>query len=239
MLSIIIPAYNEEKRLGDRLDRIDEYLDKKKINNEIIVVVDKSKDGTFELVKEYSKKHKNIRYLYNPKKSGKGFAVKRGILDSKGDLVLFTDADNSTSINELDKFLELIKKHDIVIGSRALKKSVVKKKLISRIILGSLGNTLLRLFLINKIRDTQCGFKLFKGDIARRLFSLSRINGFGFDFEIVFLAQKSRYNLLEYPVEWVHCEDTKVTWQSHFQTLGELAEIKLNNFLGKYRRRVR
>ena len=235
MLSIIIPACNEEKRIPETLNRIIKYLKEKKIANEIIIVVDKSKDKTLEVIQGYSKKFKNIRYIYNPKKQGKGHAVKKGILSSKGNLVLFTDADISTPITELDRFLPKIKENDIVIGSRAHKHSKIKKKLISRVIIGTMGNILLRLFLIKKIRDTQCGFKLFKGNVARELFSLSRINGFGFDFEIIFLAQKKRYKIIECPVNWTYCTDTKVTWQSHFKTLSELFEIKLNHLLGKYK----
>jgi len=235
MLSIIIPAYNEEKRIPETLNRIIRYLKEKNIGNEIIVVVDKSKDKTLEVIQMYSKKFKNIRYIYNPKKQGKGHAVKKGILSSKGNLVLFTDADTSTPITELDRFLPMINETDIVIGSRAHKHSNIKKKLMSRVILGNLGNVLLRLFLIKKIRDTQCGFKLFKGNVARELFSLSRINGFGFDFEIVFLAQKKRYKIIESPVNWSHCDDSLVTWQSHFKTLSELFEIKINYWLGKYK----
>ena len=235
MLSIIIPAYNEEKRIPETLNRILHYLKRKKINNEIIVVVDKSKDKTLEVVQKYSKKFKNIKYIYNPGKCGKGYALKKGILSSKGSLVLFTDADTSTPITELGKFLPKIGESDIVIGSRAHKESNVRRKLISRVILGNLGNFLLRLFLIKRIRDTQCGFKLFKGNIARELFSLSRINGFGFDFEIIFLAQKKKYKIRECPVNWTYCDDTKVTWQSHFKTLSELFEIKFNQWSGKYK----
>ena len=235
MLSIIIPAYNEEKRIPETLNRILQYLKERKISNEIIVVIDKGKDNTLEVIKDYSKNFKNIRYIYNSKKYGKGYAIKKGILSSKGNLVLFTDADTSTPITELDKFLPKIKESDIVIGSREHKDSNVRKKLISRVILGNLGNLLLRLFLIKKIKDTQCGFKLFKGNIARELFSLSRINGFGFDFEIIFLAQKKKYRIRECPVNWTYCEDTKVTWQSHFKTLSELFEIKLNQWSGKYK----
>ena len=234
MISIIIPAYNEEKRLPEALNRTLIYLKKRKLKNEIIIVADKSKDRTLEVVKDYSKRCKNIRYIYNPKKQGKGYAIKKGILASKGSLVLFTDADTSTPITELDKFIPAIKNCDIVIGSREHKDSIVKEKLISRVILGNLGNILLRLLLIRKIKDTQCGFKLFKGNIARNLFSLSRINGFGFDFEVIFLAQKSGYKIKEMPVNWTYCEGTKVTWQSHFVTLRELFEIKLNQLLGKY-----
>jgi dolichyl-phosphate beta-glucosyltransferase len=135
----------------------------------------------------------------------------------------------------LDKFLPKIKNYDIVIGSREHKDSDVRNKLISRVILGNLGNLLLRLFLIKTIRDTQCGFKLFNGNIARELFSLSRINGFGFDFEVIFLAQKKKYRIMECPVNWAYCDDTKVTWQSHFKTLSELFEIKLNQWSGKYK----
>jgi len=235
MLSIIIPAYNEEKRLPEALNSILNYLENKKIKNEIIIVADKSKDKTLDVVRQYTKKFKNVNYIYNPKKQGKGYAVRKGILASKGSLVLFVDADTSTPITELDKFLPKIKTYDIVIGSREHKDSDVKKKLISRVVLGNMGNILLRIFLIKRIRDTQCGFKLFKGNIARELFSLSRIKGFGFDFEIIFLAQKQRYEIKEMPVNWVYCEGTKVTWQSHFKTLSELFEIRINYLLGKYR----
>jgi dolichyl-phosphate beta-glucosyltransferase len=235
MLSIIIPAYNEEKRLPEALDRTLKYLKNRKIKNEIIIVADKSKDRTLDVVQEYTKKFKNVCCIYNPKKQGKGHAVRKGILDSKGSLVLFIDADTSTPITELDKFLPKIKNYDIVIGSREHKDSDVKKKLISRVVLGNMGNILLRIFLIKRVRDTQCGFKLFRGNIARELFSLSRINGFGFDFEIIFLAQKKKYKIKEMPVNWVYCEGTKVTWQSHFKTLSELFKIKLNHLLGKYK----
>lgn len=186
------------------------------------------------MVKDYSKRYKNIRYVYNPKKQGKGYAIKKGVLASKGSLVLFADADTSTPITELDNFMPQINGYDIIIGSREHKDSVVKKKLVSRVILGNLGNVLLRLLLIRKIKDTQCGFKLFNGYIARKLFSLSRIRGFGFDFEVLFLAQKNGYKIKEMPVNWTYCEGTKVTWQSHFATLKELFEIKLNQLLGKY-----
>ncbi|MDP6600023.1 MAG: glycosyltransferase family 2 protein [Candidatus Woesearchaeota archaeon] len=235
MLSIIIPAYNEEKRLPEALDRTLKYLKNRKIKNEIIIVADKSKDRTLDVVQEYTKKFKNVCCIYNPKKQGKGHAVRKGILASKGSLVLFIDADTSTPITELDKFLPKIKNYDIVIGSREHKDSDVRNKLISRVILGNLGNLLLRLFLIKTIRDTQCGFKLFNGNIARELFSLSRINGFGFDFEIIFLAQKKKYRIMECPVNWAYCDDTKVTWQSHFKTLSELFEIKMNQWSGKYK----
>jgi len=129
MISIIIPAYNEEKRIPEALNKILKYLKERKMKNEIIVVVDKGKDRTLEVIQRYSKKYKNIKYIYNPKKQGKGYAIKKGILASKGNLVLFTDADTSTPITELDKFLLKIKENDIVIGSREHKNSVVKKKL--------------------------------------------------------------------------------------------------------------
>ncbi len=234
-LSIIIPVYNEEKRLPTAIEPVLQYVKNKKLKNEIIIVADKSEDKTLEVAKNYSEKHQNIQYIYNQKKSGKGYAVRKGVLASKGSLVLMADSDTSTPITELNKFLERIDKYDIVIGSRAHKEANIKKKLMSRVILGKLGNILLHIFLIKKIKDTQCGFKLFKGNIARELFSMSRINGFGFDFEILFLAQQKKYKILEFPITWSHCEDTKVTWQSHFKTLSELFEIRLNYICGKYK----
>jgi dolichyl-phosphate beta-glucosyltransferase len=235
MLSIIIPAYNEEKRLPVALGPIISYLKARKISNEIIIVADKSKDKTIEVVRAYSKKYSNIKHIFNPRKKGKGYAIKKGVLASKGSLVLFVDADTSTPITELDGFLPKIKDYDLIIGSREHKDSNVKDKLLSRVVLGNLGNMLLRIFLIKKIKDTQCGFKLFKGDIARKLFSLSKIKGFGFDFEIIFLAQSFRYKIKEMPVNWTYCPGTKVTWQSHFKTLSEMFEIRLNYFMGKYK----
>lgn len=235
MLSIIIPAYNEEKRLSKRLDNIRSYLKNENIKkSEIIIVIDKGKDKTLDVIKYYAKKYDNIKYLCNTNRRGKGYAIRKGVLLSKGKLVLFTDADMSTPITELNKFLMKIRDYSIVIGSRAHKQSVVKKKLLSRAIIGNLGNILLRLFLIKNIKDTQCGFKLFRGEVARKLFSLSRINGFGFDFEIIFLAQKFGYKINECPITWTHDNDTKVTWQSHFVTLMELFAIIKNNFLGYY-----
>ena len=233
-LSVVIPAYNEEKRLPAVLDSMIEFMKKKKIGYEIIVVVDKGKDNTEGVVKDYAKKNKDIRCIINPKKSGKGFAIRKGVLATKGNLVLFADADLSTSIKELEYFLPKIKDFDVVIGSRAHPDSKVEKKMISRVILGFMGNMLIRLFLGLNMWDTQCGFKLFRGPVARDLFGRSRINGFGFDFEILFLAKKRKYTVHERPVKWVHCEDTKVTWQSHFQTLYELFSIRWNYMREKY-----
>lgn len=235
-LSIVIPAYNEEKRLPGTLDQIILFLGKKKYaNSEIILVIDKSKDNTLKIAKEYSIKHKNVRVIFNPRKRGKGYAVRKGILESKGDLVLFTDADLSTPITELNNFIEKAKEFSIVIGSRAHRNSKIRKKLFSRVILGSAGNFLLRMLIIRKVKDTQCGFKLFRRDAAKRLFGMSRIDGFGFDFEIVFLAQKFKYRLCECPVEWTHKDDSKVTIQSHFMTFFELFRIIRNNLAGYYR----
>jgi len=234
MLSIVIPAYNEEKRLPKALDPMLAYLKRKNIRHEIIIVADKGIDRTWDVVRDYAKRYRAIKYIFNEKKQGKGFALKKGVLKTKGNFVLFADADTSTPIEELDVFLPLMENADIVIGSREHKDSKVKNKLISRVILGNLGNLLLRMLLIKNVKDTQCGFKLFKGNIARELFGMSLMNGFGFDFEIIFLAQKKNYKIIECPVHWVFCDGTKVTWQSHFKTLSELFEIKMNYWKGKY-----
>jgi len=235
MLSIVIPAYNEEKRLPEALNRMLSYLKKRKLKNEIIIVADKSKDNTLEVVKNYSKKYKNIRYIYNPKKQGKGYAIKKGVLSSKGNLVLFTDADTSTPIIELDNFMPQIKGYDIAIGSREHKDSIVKNKLISRVVLGNLGNILLRLLLIRKIRDTQCGFKLFTRNAAMLLFKKQRIDGGIFDTELIYLTRKFGLKAKEVPVVWVNNPDSKINFIKcvMFDPI-DLLKVRLWDFLGKY-----
>jgi len=225
-ISVLIPAYNEEERIVSSLEKISKFFSG--TDFEIIVIDDGSTDNTREVVSKFDKvvlnnKRENI---------GKGFSVREGVFMAKGDKILLTDADLSTPIEEYSKLNKYFKKFPIVIGSRALAESQVQNN-IFRKILGKFGNVLIR-FVVKNIKDTQCGFKLFDRNVASDLFSRQKINGFGFDFEILFLAQKKDFDIKEVPVVWKNVEGSKVKPIHYIITLFELFKIMKNNLKGKY-----
>lgn len=207
-ISVIIPAYNEEKVIGKSISKIISFLENKKFNYEIIVIDDCSKDRTSNIVKDFNSK--KIILIRNKKNMGKGYSVKRGVMNAIGDLVLFSDADLSTPISELTKFLPLSHEYDVVIGSRVLKESVVLKQKFYRELVGTAFNLLVQLLLIRGIRDTQCGFKLFRKNVAKDIFKKQRIGGFCFDAEILYLAKNAGYKIKEVPIKWINAESSKV-----------------------------
>jgi len=231
MLSIIIPCYNEEKRIKNNLPRIINYLEKNQPDYELIMVIDLGKDKTSDIVKKIT--NKKTRFIINKKRMGKGHAIRQGVLESKGDYIFFLDIDLSTPIEEFPKLFQYMNDYDIAIGSRALAQSKVKKR-IDRKVLGIIGNFMIQTFLLKGIKDTQCGFKLFKKEPAKKLFSLQKNTGFGFDFEILFLANKLGYKIKEIPIIWAHVGGSKVTFVSHFQTLSEFIKIRINDWKGIY-----
>ena len=200
-ISIVIPAYNEEKRIKKTLDRCLYYFGSKKISFEIIVVNDGSKDNTSKIVRKY-KKVRLISYFPN---QGKGYSVKKGMLASKGDYVLFSDADLSTPIEEIHNLMKYSKDYDVVIASRAVKESKVET-ISSRKFLGRVFNFIANILIVRGIKDTQCGFKLFSKEAARKIFTKQTINGWAFDVEILFLAKKFKYKIKEVGVEWHHVD---------------------------------
>ncbi len=234
-LSIIIPAYNEEKRIGKSLNRIQEYLTKKKINYEIIIVDDGSKDDTIKVIDKFKG---NIRLLKNEINSGKGFSVKKGIMSAQYGLILFTDADLATPIEELDQMKKSINEgYDIVIASRNMPESNIFVKPPSyKQLLGKTFPLFVRFLLFHEIRDTQCGFKLFKKKVARRISKLQRIYGFCFDVELLFIAKKFGYKIKEVPVKWVDQKGSKISpLKDAFKMLIDLIKIKYNGLVGKYK----
>jgi len=212
-LSLIIPAYNEEQRIAVTLDRIHDFLSSKKYDFEIILIDDGSRDGTVNVAaaSKLAKENK-LTILSNGLNKGKGFSVKTGIVNSGGEYILFSDADLSTPIEELDKLLGFIKNgYDIAIGSRALKDSEVKvHQSLCREVMGKAFNFLIKILLMNKLHDTQCGFKLFKSSAAKAIASNMKIDGFSFDVEMLYLAVKYGYSIKEVPVVWRNSPKSKV-----------------------------
>ncbi len=236
-LSIIVPAYNEENRIKSTLLNIFDYIEEKNINAEVIVVDDGSSDNTADIIINKQKKFLNLVLVSVAPNKGKGHAVKKGVESSRGELILITDADSSTPIEEYFKLEKAIKEgHDIAIGSRYLKDSNVKiKQPLSRIVIGRAGNMLIQLFIVSGIKDTQCGFKLFTHEAAKQIFVRQKIHRWGFDMEALAIAQLFGYKTAEIPVSWLNSTDTRLRpVRDALRTFTELIYIKLNLMSGRY-----
>jgi glycosyltransferase involved in cell wall biosynthesis len=208
-LSIVIPAYNEAARIASSLEAIQDYARGKDFPVETIVVDDGSTDNTVEAASGQA----GIRVLRNERNRGKGFSVQHGVLQARGELILFTDADLSAPIDEADKLLAAMESFhaDAVVGSRALERELIGiHQSLFREWGGRFFNLLVRIFTGLKIHDTQCGFKLFRRETTRRAFELQRVERFGFDPEILFLIQRLGGKVVEVPVRWNHNPATKV-----------------------------
>ena len=211
-LSIIIPAYNEEQRLPASLQKIVDYLPLQDYEAEVLIVDDGSQDGTVELAKSYRDKWP-VRVLENERNRGKGFTTRRGMLEARGEWRLFSDADLSTPIDELEKFWPLTEQgYEVLIGSRALPDSEVEvHQAWYREKMGRTFNMILQMISIRGIKDTQCGFKMFSAKAAREIYSEMTIDGFAFDVEALLRAQRKDYKIAEIPVRWINSEDSRVS----------------------------
>ncbi len=237
-LSVIIPAYNEEKRLPRTIKEIDAYLKKQNYDYEILVVNDGSKDRTAEIVKAQTPAIKNLKLIDNKINQGKGAVVKQGMLEAKGEYRLFTDADNSTSIDQIEKMWpEFEKGFDIVIGSRDIKGAILDPpqnwfrrfvgdgfKIFRKIVVG-----------LWEVEDSQCGFKCFTKKAVEAIFPKCQINRFAFDPEILLIGKKIGYKIKEIPVYWRNDPESKVKFKSIFNMALDLIKIRLNLIQGKYR----
>lgn len=237
-LSVIVPAYNEEKRLPKTLAEFDGYLKNQDYDYEILVVDDGSKDRTVRVAKSLIASIKNLKVTGYQKNQGKGYAVRFGMLEAKGDFRLFTDADNSTSIDQIEKIWPWFEKgYDIVIGSRDVKGAVLDppQPWLRQIILGE-GFKLYRKIVMGlwTIEDTQCGFKCFKAKAVEDIFPKCRINRFAFDPEILLLAEKMGYKIKEIPVYWKNDLESKVKFNSMIKMAQDIMKIKLNSIKGVY-----
>jgi dolichyl-phosphate beta-glucosyltransferase len=236
-LSVIIPAYNEEKRIGATLESIDAYLRRQSYDYEIIVVSDGSKDGTAKLVIDLESKIKGLRLIDNKDNHGKGYVVRQGILEARGDLRLFTDADNSTSIDHFDKFVPYLSQgYDVIIGSIAVAGHKVSSgsEPIWRRILGKLGNLFIQIMAVPGVFDTQRGFKLFSAKAVQDIFPKLTITRWGFDIEALALARKFGYKIKELPVDWKNDPNSKVGLKAYIQVLIETMKIRWNLITNVY-----
>jgi dolichyl-phosphate beta-glucosyltransferase len=236
-LSVIIPAYNEEERIGPTLDAISKHFAAIEVAYEIIIVSDGSMDSTDEIVNGHSQNDSRIRLIsYQPNK-GKGHAVRRGMLEARAPHVLLTDADLATPIQDLHRLEEAAANgFDVIVGSRALKDAVIIGwRPWYRVLSGKVFNLIIRALAVPRIRDTQCGFKYFKDGSAERIFSIARLDGFGYDVEVLFLAGKLGYRIAEIGVHWDNSPATKVSVLKHtLPMLLEVIKVRLNNWRGRY-----
>jgi len=236
-LSVVIPAYNEEKRIGPTILDIDHYLSSQDYISEILVVIDGATDKTAQVVKKYEGMVQNLRIIDNTENHGKGYVVRQGLLEARGQFRLFMDADNSTTVNHIEKaFPYFEKEFSLVIGSRDLKGSEITEHQAQwKESLGNLGNLMIQ-FLggLWGIPDTQCGFKVLSSEAVRKICPLMKIDRWGFDIEMLVLAKRLNFKIKEFPVEWKNDAESKVSLGSYFQTFKELLQIRLNIWTGKY-----
>jgi dolichyl-phosphate beta-glucosyltransferase len=235
--SFIVPAYNEGSRLGATLDRILNYLGVQSLDAEVVVVNDGSRDQTADLVRSSARAHPQLRLIENPGNRGKGYSVRNGMLNASGEVLLFSDADLSAPIEEANKLLAAIEADaDIAIGSRWLQpETQTHRQSLLRQFYGRLFNLALRIFLGLNFKDTQCGFKAFTRNAAQTIFPLQRIERWGFDPELLYLARRAGLKVREVPVAWAHVEGTRISpLRDGIRMFGEVLKIRWNAITGKY-----
>jgi glycosyltransferase involved in cell wall biosynthesis len=237
-LSIIIPSFNEELRLPASLEKIAEFIRRKRPNTEVLVVDDGSKDRTAAVAESWRDRIPQLRVISNGANRGKGFSVKHGLLEAKGEVALFTDADLSAPIEEGEKLFEALKTYDVAIGSRAVDRSLIEVhespfREFAGIIFNKIVRTILRLPFV----DTQCGFKAFRREKCRIIFEQQTIERFGFDPELLYLARHHGLSIKEVPVRWAHSPATKVSMmRDSVQMFLDVFIIGWNGLMGRYRK---
>ncbi len=237
-LSIVIPAYNEAGRIGRSLERIFKHCDPRFKKYEVLVIDDGSTDETIQVVERFA--NPALRCLKNEKNRGKGFSVRRGMQAARYDPVLFTDADLSTPIEETENLLgELQAGSDLAIASRWCRRGQEVQRTFLRQLKGKLFSYLVRLTTLRGFHDTQCGFKMFRRREVERIFPYQRIDRWGFDVEILFIAKKRGLRIREVPVRWYQSKGTRVGLWAPFTMTWDLLRIRANDLLGRYREKNR
>lgn len=242
-ISVVVPAYNEEDRLVPTLEKVAEHLaGLRGRTTEIIVVDDGSRDRTAAAARaageKLTREGLSVRVLENPGNRGKGYSVRHGMLEAQGDWILFTDADLSAPIEEFDKLLDAVERKgcDIAIGSRAVDRSLIgKRQPFFRELSGRIFNLAVRVVAGLPFKDTQCGFKLFSRRATKEIFARQKLDRFGFDVEILFLARKLGFETAETAVRWNDAEGTKVGVFSGADAFIDILRVRWNDLTGKYR----
>jgi glycosyltransferase involved in cell wall biosynthesis len=237
-LSIVIPSFNEELRLPITLAEISAYIRASKRETEVIVVDDGSTDRTADVAKSFRGEIQRLRVVANNKNRGKGYSVRHGMMEARGRIVLFTDADLSAPIDETDKLIAALADHDVAIGSRALNRSLISvHQSVFREYAGIIFNFIVRAILRLPFVDTQCGFKAFRRECCRIIFQQQRIERFGFDPELLYLARHHGLRAVEIPVRWAHSPATKVSMlRDSLQMFLDVFIIRWNALSGRYPR---
>jgi glycosyltransferase involved in cell wall biosynthesis len=239
--SIIIPAYNESARLGATIDRVLNYIAAQHWDAEVIVVDDGSRDQTPDLIRSYAQTHPTLHLLENPGNRGKGYSVRNGMLNATGEILLFTDADLSAPIEEAPNLFAAIHSGaDIAIGSRWLRPELQsRRQSLLRQFYGRIFNLSLRLVLGLNFKDTQCGFKAFTRHAAQEIFPRQRIERWGFDPELLYLARKLGFKVKEVPVVWSNSEGTRISpLRDGIRMFAEVLKIRWDALKGKYSRAI-
>ncbi len=238
-LSVIVPSFNEEARLPHSLDLIAAYVNSANRSTEVLVVDDGSNDRTAEVAASFTDRIANLRVLKNGENRGKGYSVRHGMQQARGEYVLFTDADLSAPIEEADKLLSALQQFDIAIGSRALNRDLIDvHESHFREFAGIIFNRIVRIVLWLPFVDTQCGFKAFRRERCRIIFEQQRIERFGFDPELLYLARHHGLKATEIPVRWSHSPATKINMmRDSIQMFVDVFTVRWNSLLGRYRRR--
>lgn len=243
-LSVVIPAYNEERRIAETLHAIFGYLTTQPFTWEMLIVLDGPQDDTRGVVSAFATGKKGVRWIDRKQNRGKGYTVREGMLAARGHIRLFTDADNSTDISHFAKMQPLFESgHDVVICSRDHKdvsgaQQVVPQPFFKRL-LGNMGNLFIQMVAVPGIWDTQCGFKAFTQEAACQIFPLLLIDGWGFDIEVMALAQLFHYKIGIVPAYWVDKEGTHVRFANYFDTIAETLRVRWNLLTGVYTRRAK
>ena len=236
-LSIIIPSFNEELRLPATLEKIARYIERERRSTEVIVVDDGSADRTAEVAESFRGRFSQLRVLANGANRGKGYSVRHGSLEARGEMILFTDADLSAPIEEAGKLLAALKDHDVAIGSRAMDRRLIAvRESAFREFAGIIFNKIVRIVLWLPFVDTQCGFKAFRRERCRVIFEQQTIERFGFDPELLYLARHHGLSTVEVPVRWAHSPATKVSMmRDSVQMFLDVVIIRGNALRGRYR----
>lgn len=239
-LSVIIPAFNEENRIGSTLESVVDYLSHQDYSFEILIVNDGSTDRTMEVVRTYVHRDIPFRVIDRTVNRGKGYTVREGMLAAQGQIRLFTDADNSTDMSHFDVMKQMIDEGSpIVIASRnsrdvAGASEDVPQPLLKRI-LGTMGNLFIQLFAVPGIWDTQCGFKAFTAEAVKNIFPRTTINGWGFDIEALAIARRLGYDISLIPAHWIDHKETHVSFISYLMVLLETLRVWMNGICGRYK----